>query len=115
MKIMWLDTPVDVMVEFRAGVSFPRLQTLHVGGVDVTFAAPARIDATSSGLLYRLICPQGSYTLRFEREAQRWILESVSGMSLASISGLSRGLSAKQALLRPSLDAALRTQAPSPS
>lgn len=74
---MWLDDPIDVAAEFTAGLSFPRVHTLRIRDTEISSFARARVERTSTAVLYRLSSSTRTFTVRFEPAAQRWILESI--------------------------------------
>lgn len=75
MNVMWIDEPVDATVEFSRGVLFPRLRAVRFRDQAVAFDGPVAVDRTPSGLVYRASADGRYYTIRFEADRQRWVLE----------------------------------------
>ncbi len=82
MKTMWVDEQVEARVEFSRSLSFPRLRAIRFRDQLVEFVGPARVDRTSTALLYRAKGGKFEYCLRFESTSQRWVLEAVREPSL---------------------------------
>ncbi len=77
MNTMWIDQCVEATVEFPRNLLFPRLRAIRFCNEEIPFPAPARVDPTSTALVYRAKAGTREYTLRFEPAHQRWTLESI--------------------------------------
>jgi len=77
MNIMWVDTEVEAMVEYKAALAYPLVRAIRWNGRRIDFASRPRVERSGPALLYRFDDGSTSYALRFEVGRQRWFLEGV--------------------------------------